>query len=82
MSDNKNFTLPEMKIGSVSSRPASAQPSDRSPHVPAESRVRKTSFNIPVDIYRGLRMLAVQDDRHIGDIVEEALLDVLRKHGM
>jgi len=46
-----------------------------------ESTFRRTSYSISVNTSRSVKMLAVELDRDIQELVEEALTDLLRKHG-
>lgn len=76
--EKKSFTLPTMKIGSISSGQAPARKAEVAQNL---KEIKKTSFNLPLDLYRDLKQLAVAEDKTLGDLVEEALQDVIRKYG-
>lgn len=79
MADNKDFNLAQLKIGSISTGRGGTNKAKKDERQDSNEK-KKTSFNIPMFIYRDLRKLAAQEDRKVGDIVEEALLDILKKY--
>lgn len=42
---------------------------------------RQVGARIAPEIYRALKLLAAAEDRRIGDLVEEAVTDLVRKYG-
>ncbi len=41
---------------------------------------RQIGARIPEGLYHRLRVLAARQDKRIGELVEEAIVDLLRKH--
>lgn len=75
MSDSK-FSLPHMNISSTH-RGFHSEEIQRNG---ANDAVKKTSFNIPVELYRRLKTLSIESDRKLCDLLEEALYDLLEKY--
>lgn len=46
----------------------------------AADKKKQTGARIAPELYRRLRVLAAERDRRIGDLVEEAIEDLLKKY--
>lgn len=74
MSDNK-FSLPRMNMTSSHQILHSVNEQEE-----RSEAVKKTSFNIPIELYRRFRTLSIESDRKLCDLLQEALYDLLEKY--